>query len=899
MNRPLSQPETEAETAPPPHLSPYLDAVEDLLGALLDDVLAQHEPRLRGIGSGRAQPIGAERDLAIRALQAVGIRFQLMTIAEQNAAMRHRRAAEISGGPDAVIGSFAHGLKTAAAAGVDEARLAEALSAFRVSPTLTAHPTEAKRVTVLEIHRRIYRKLMELEDPRWTPRERDRIVDDIRAEIEILWMTGELRLERPGLAEEVAWGLHFFNETLFESAAASAEALEAAIARHFPEGRPSVPSFLGFHTWIGGDRDGNPNVTTAVTRSTLAKLRRAAIERHRGRIAALVPRLSLSARLNAIPEAFRRRVADALELSGSARDLAGRNPHEPFRQYLGAIAARLSASLGEGPVDALPYPGPASLLADLAAIEGALVALGAARLARHEIRPVMREVETFGFRTAALDIRQNTAVINRTVEALTGLAPGTPAFAARLRTDLAGTRGPVADPETLSDEARETVALFRLIGERREDAQAIGSVVLSMTATVEDILAVHWLMAVFASPDRAPGDAPPVTPLFETIEDLRAAPRTLAALLSEPAVAETLAARGRRIEVMLGYSDSNKDGGYLASGWELHKAQEEILDTARAAGFAVRFFHGRGGSVSRGGAPTGRAIAAQPRETVAGQLRVTEQGEVISSKYAHRGTARYQLELLSASVLVHTLKSPGEAGTAPEDRETLDRLAMASQSAYRALLEQPGFLDYFRGASPVEELPLLRIGSRPAKRFGAAGLADLRAIPWVFAWSQNRHLLTGWYGIGSAIDAFVAAEGEAGEARLVEMFERSRVFRLIVDEAEKTLLQTDLAIARAYAGLVGDTEVRERIFGMIEVEYRLTVERLLALSGGRRLAERFPAFRRRVERLEPTVGECNRAQVRLLETFRSMPEGAPERDAARVPLLLSMNCISSGLGWVG
>ncbi|ODN71332.1 Phosphoenolpyruvate carboxylase [Methylobrevis pamukkalensis] len=360
-----------------------------------------------------------------------------------------------------------------------------------------------------------------------------------------------------------------------------------------------------------------------------------------------------------------------------------------------------------------------------------------------------------------------------------------------------------------------------------------------------------------------------------------------------------LRANGHTQEIMLGYSDSNKDGGFLASSWELYKAQERLVEAGRKAGVRIAFFHGRGGSVSRGGAPAGRAIAAQPPGTVGGRLRVTEQGEVVSSKFANRGSALHNLELLAASVLAHSLGGARDERPAPGHHETIEALSGLSLASFRKLIEQPGLIDYFNAASPVEELALLKLGSRPARRFGAKALSDLRAIPWVFAWSQNRHLVTGWYGLGTAFDAFLKFRGEEGRAHLREMFERSRFFRLLIDEAEKTLYLSDMGIARLYAGLVPDEETRERILGMIEAEHARTVDHVLALSGSRVLAERFPMLSRRIEHVRPMIDRTNRMQVDLLREFRAAPQDGEARDAILSPLLLSMNVIAGGLGWTG
>jgi phosphoenolpyruvate carboxylase len=352
---------------------------------------------------------------------------------------------------------------------------------------------------------------------------------------------------------------------------------------------------------------------------------------------------------------------------------------------------------------------------------------------------------------------------------------------------------------------------------------------------------------------------------------------------------------------MLGYSDSNKDGGFLASNWELSKAQKRLARLGLKNKIRISFFHGRGGSVSRGGAPTGRAIAAQPAGTVGGSMRVTEQGEVVSSKFANRGTGLYQLEILAASVFAHSVKSPNEAELKdiPEFEEALEALTGMSQASYASLINEPGFIDYFHQASPVEELALLKIGSRPARRFGARGIADLRAIPWVFAWSQNRHLLTGWYGIGSALNSFVTVRGDQGRDLLQQMFERSRFFRLIVDEVDKTLYQADMDVGHLYAGLVADTETGERIHRKIAAEYALTQRMIGEITGGIDLSERFPAFKRHFDRIRPEMDSIHRLQVALLREVRAQAAGASNSKRAINALLLSINCISAGLGWTG
>ncbi|MEX2648255.1 MAG: phosphoenolpyruvate carboxylase [Alphaproteobacteria bacterium] len=885
------------------------EAVADQLFALLQDVVRARRPSILPVLRGRAAVERAARADTIPLLQAFGIWFQLLNVAEENVAMRARRRIEREGGTDRLAGTFAHAVAEAAAAGLDADELARVIGAMDVRPTLTAHPTEAKRVTVLEIHRRIYRRLVDLESPRWTPFERDRLIGALRDEIDLLWLTGELRLVRPTVANEVAWGLHFFREVLFERVPDVLERLEAAVARHYPERAYEAPALLGFGSWIGGDRDGNPYVTNAETRRALELYRRAALDRYARRLDGLVHRLSISRKVVAPPAGFAARLARHLtELPAGSR-IAERNAIEPFRQYAACLAAKARATGRGGARHGAGYARPEELAADLAALEQALAEVGAASLARALVRPLRREVEVFGFRTVALDLRQNTTVINRSLTALWahGRRRGDPpevssrAWRAWLGAEL---RRPLASPPpALPAEARATLGMFRLAAEAKSgvDAGAIGAIVLSMTRSAADVLGAYVMArhgGLFADAEAVESCAVPIVPLFETIEDLRRAPGIVRELLDVPVIRRSVRRLGGTFEVMIGYSDSNKDGGLLCSAWELAKAQKRLVKVGEELGVPIRFFHGRGGSVGRGGAPTGRAIAAQPPGSVAGRLRLTEQGEVVSAKYANRGTAQHHLELLAASVLTHTVMSGRERAllSVPEHDEAMEALAGLSYVAYRRFVGHPRLLAYFQAASPVEELAHLRMGSRPSRRFGAATLEDLRAIPWVFAWSQNRHMIPGWYGVGGALESFVKVRGAEGERLLADMFARSRLFRLMISEVERALLLTDLAIARDYASLVADDTARSSIYGLIEAEHRRTVEHVLRVSGDATLGERSPAYRRRLAHVLPALDQVSRLQVGLLRRVR---EGGDDGRDGLVSLLLSMNCVAAGLGWTG
>ena len=906
----------------------YANEVVELLSALLLDLVRRRQPELEPVLRGERPPSELSPELLARALQVQGIWFQLLSIAEQNAAMRRRRQTEAERGYEQVRGTFAQVVSSAAETGIPPSEVRALLEVMRIRPVITAHPTEAKRVTVLEKHRRIYRRLVDLESPRWTPRERQALVDGLQNEIELLWMTGELRLAKPTVPQEVFWGLHFFNETLFEAVPDLLDKLERALAHAYPGESFQVPSFFQFGSWVGGDRDGNPFVTNDVTRSTLLENRLTGLRRYRGRLGDLVRALSITERAVPVSDTFRRALERELAATGEGDEIAARNPGEVFRQYLACMVRRLDvmitgAERGELAPNPAGYPSAEALVADLRLMEDALAAGGSQSLASTLIRPVRREVESFRFSTVRLDVRENTTRLNAALADLWQQADGraepalSPAKGGQppdpssdtWRQWIAGevTRPlpPGAAAPALPPESAETLGMFQLVRDLREeiDREAVGAFVLSMTRSVSDVLGAYLLAktaGLYADAAGIESCTLPIVPLFETIEDLQRAPTIMRELLSVPLVRRSVRAQGGVQEVMIGYSDSNKDGGFLTSNWELSKAQIKLTRLGKELGVPIAFFHGRGGSVSRGGAPTGRAIAAQPAGSIQGRMRITEQGEVVSFKYANRGTAQYQLELLAASVLEHSLKSEREKALVPtaEFDEVMEALSGAAQASYRRLIDHPDLFAYYQAASPLEEISLLNLGSRPARRFGARSLSDLRAIPWVFAWSQNRHFVPGWYGVGSGILTFLQVRGQRGAAMLDRMFTESRLFRLIVDEVEKTLAYVDLEIAHEYAELVPDAGVRNNILEMVEEEYHRTVEAVLRISGGSQLVERYPRFRRRLARRLPTINQVSRQQIELLRRFRESG-GDKTQEEQLSALLLSINCIAAGFGATG
>ncbi|QGM46327.1 phosphoenolpyruvate carboxylase [Methylocystis heyeri] len=912
---------TEASQEIPPVVAPSAFATRSAKEAsayLIDQLVSvvkrhmpQIDPVLRGFAAGSNL---TDYEMG-RALQAQGILFQLVSIAEQAYAMRRRRFIERERGHDQLLGTFDQVLSAAAKAGVSADEIRAQLHALRIRPVITAHPTEAKRVSILEKNRRIYLLMRDLESTRWTDRERNALAAQVRDQIELLFLTGDLHLEKPTVEHEVAWGQHFFSETIFDLAPDLLAAFERALEKHYPNETFEVSPFFQFGSWIGGDRDGNPFVTNAVTRKTMSDNALASLGYYRQRIVELGRMLSLSPRAAHIPQKLRDDLERRLNALKDASSIRSRNQMEPYRQFCNLILYKLDQTLratrGEAPAD-LRYSNADELIAELRFIEECLIEGRSATLASDLVRPLRRAVEIFRFSTVRLDLRENTT---RTTAALCDLwratqegePPGveTPEWRAWLDAQLQTPPLSADEREKFSSDTRETIETFELVAElqSRLDREAFGSFVLSMTHSAADVLGAYVLAkeaGLVRQGSKGVYCTLPIVPLFETISDLQDAPAIMRELLQIPLVRSSAKSQGDLQEVMIGYSDSNKDGGFLPSNWELYKAQARLTAVGIEEGVAIAFFHGRGGSVSRGGAPTGQAIAAQPAGSIRGRFRVTEQGEVVSFKYANRGTAAYQMELLASSVFMHALKSEREDALIPraEFEEAFEEMSVAALDAYTKFIGDPGLVAYFQAASPLEEISMLNIGSRPARRFGARSLADLRAIPWVFAWAQNRHAITSWYGVGSGLKVFLDARGDKGLELLRRMYDQSRLFKLVLDEVEKALMMVDISIARAYASLVADEELRARIFSTIEAEYELTRSVVLRVTGAEQIGDRFPALRARLADRLPTINEVNREQVELLRRFRNTEDEAA-REAIKVPLLLSISCIAAGLGATG
>ena len=757
-----------------------------------------------------------------------------------------------------------------------------------IGPTITAHPTEAKRVSVLEIHRRIYQTLVKFDSFRWGPKEILQLEKDLEGEIDLLWLTGELRLERPSLEAEIEWGLQFYKTSIIKALPRVFESYDDAVKSVF--GRQDIDHFdLRFHSWIGGDRDGNPNVTSEKTLFALESAKEMVLSVYSESLTEIASQLSISNKIMPLSESNFMTLNEIIRLrSSDPESLIRRNPNETFRQALTAM----NQCLDDG-----RYKYVKDFIADLRAIEAALHSIGAVNISDKLVRPLRWQVSVFGFSAHTLDVRQNSEVVTRVLENIwstlkTSIEPGSESWLEQIKTELVQPNLPKLDKSKLTEESLELISLLELIltVQNGPDPEAVGPFILSMTRSAADILSVLLLAryAGFGSEKLSLK----VVPLFETIEDLDKAPEILRQVFEFPIAARSLKDADAFMEIMLGYSDSNKDGGFLCSSWTLDKAQRAITRALSENGVKPKFFHGRGGSVSRGGAPTDRAIAAQPKGTLNGTLRLTEQGEVVTSKYANIGTAATQLELLSSSVLHHSTL-PNVAAVDPEAEDVMEALSSLSQLSYLNLVNHSDFVSYFNQASPVDELSLLKIGSRPARRFGASSLSDLRAIPWVFAWSQNRHLISSWYGFGEAVKKFCEIRGSSSKKVLRKAFSRVPLFHLCVDEIEKSLLLANMEIALLYSGLVDNNKVAELIYSKVNQEYRSCIEVVEELTECK-IGFRFPNIVANIEKNAGQLDWAHKTQVELLRQVRKN-----DVNEHRIQLMQSMNCISAGLGWTG
>ena len=891
--------------------------LEERVRALAKDV------RSGGAGQAELREVIARTSVAearnlVRAFAAY---FALVNLAEQlqrGWVLRDRARAK----PDVPRAeSIAAAASELAAAGVPAEALQRWLDAAEIVPVFTAHPTEARRRVTLERLRRIDAAVQRREAPDLLPEEKAESERRIEEEIVNLWQSDEVRSGRPTVLDEVQNGLYYFEEGLFDLVPRLYRDLESALGTSYPDHAWRVPPLLRFGSWIGGDRDGNPFVTPEVTVDAARRLRVAALSRHLASIEDLGRRLSQSTREVDIADELQRSLEeDDARAPELGRELARRLPFEPYRRKCGHIAHKLRRSLDHArthdpaffrddplPADPGRYHGRGELLADLAVLDRSLRAHGGVAVAAGALLDITREVEVFGLHLATLDVRQHSerhSAALAEIFARAGVSADYRALAEDERAALVARI--LEDPRPLiplrasfSPEVREVIATFHAIAAVTEELspEAIHTVIVSMTRGASDMFAVLLLAreAGLYRPDAGTSGVD-VVPLFETLADLTAAPGVLEACLREPAYRAHLALRGGVQEVMLGYSDSNKDAGFVAANWALYRAQRELRDVAVRAGIELRFFHGRGGSIGRGGGPANKAILAQPPGTVGSRIRLTEQGEVIADRYGLPGLAQRHLEQLVNAVL-RAAFVPGDLLRTPEPvwEAAIETLAEVARKAYRALVyEDPTFLHYFRSATPIAEIGRLNLGSRPASRKASDRIEDLRAIPWVFAWMQSRHTLPGWYGLGHALETFAEEGGPDALQLLQTMYEAWPFFRTMLDSAQMILGKADLHIAARYAELVPDRAVADAVFGRIEAEHERSTRMIARVAGAAEILDYAPVLKRSIALRNPYVDPMSYLQVELLERLRAAPDG-PDHAALEDAIMLSISGIAAGL----
>ena len=857
-------------------------------------------------------------------IRALSVFFDLANLAEDRHRVRVLRARESGGEGEERKESIGDAVATLRARGVGAGEMQGLLDRLHVEPVFTAHPTEAKRRTVRSLLRRLRGDLVALDERGRTPRERDRLIARLQADLAVLWEVEPLRPRKPDVLEEVRRSL-FVVDPLWEAAPWLQVSLRRAVARHYPEasgdtqggGALRAGRFLSFGTWIGGDRDGNPYVTADVTRQTLHILRSEGVRRHSQEARRLAPLLAVSTRRRGLSDELRAALDEAVTGDEALRERMTRlHPHEGYRMWLEVVRARLEVG----------YRTSDELIRDLRLMQNSLRQAGHGRLADGELREWIDRAHVFGLHIARLDIREDSRALHAAVAELAAAvgAVESPSEyeamddAARVRllseaVDV--TRASRLNADDLSEAAREKLDLFTLV--HREAAahggETLGMAIVSMTHRAGDVLPMLWLLRLGAAAcgEREPAASLPIVPLFETIDDLNRAPDILDAMMASEGYRRHLEASGNVQCCMIGYSDSTKDGGYLAANVGLQAAQRRLAAYAAKRGVELMLFHGRGGALGRGGGPAARGILSLPPRAVEGRLRITEQGEVLAERYDDPQVARRHLEQITWATMLVSAGSreggdaaagvvgvSGERGEGGDGGDLLEQAAERSRAAYRELIEDPAFIAYFEHATPIGTIESLQIGSRPSRRKSGDGgerkLSDLRAIPYTFAWTQSRHLLTAFYGLGTGLEPWADRDLE----RLRAMYREQPGFRATIDNAELALAKADPAIAREYAALVPDEKEGLRLWERFAAEYERSRRVVLAVTGRAQLLDSVAWLQRSIRVRNPYVDPLNLIQVELLRRKRTAT-GDEAREEIEELLRLCVQGIAAGLRTTG
>jgi phosphoenolpyruvate carboxylase len=837
----------------------------------------------------------------VRIVRAFSYFSHLANIAEDQNNIRQMRARSTAvGSPRS--GTLASTLSHARTAGFSPADLRKFFASALVSPVLTAHPTEVRRKSTIDREMEIAALLDRRERVQLTPEEFAASDEELRREVLTLWQTNLLRRTKLTVLDEVANGLSFYDYTFLHEVPRLHCALEDRL-NEADGTQGELASFLRMGSWIGGDRDGNPFVTAEVMRGTLRLQSSRALRFYLEELHVLGSELSLAAHLADVSK-------DLRALAERSPDASPHRKGEPYRLAVSGIYARLTATAARLDVEttrppvgqAAPYDNVGEFKADLDVLQRSLISNKSGVIARGRLRLLRRAVDCFGFHLASLDMRQNSAVHERTVaELLDAATPGMSYLAlneegriALLASELRNARPLTSAFVKYSEETLGELAVFHAAAEAHAKfgADVIPQCIISMCKGMSDMLEVALLLKEAGLVDPSGRSVINIVPLFETIEDLQASAAIMDRLLSLHDYRKLVDSRGVVQEVMLGYSDSNKDGGFVTSGWELYKAEIGLIGVFERHHVRLRLFHGRGGSVGRGGGPSYDAIIAQPGGAVNGQIRITEQGEIISSKYSNAEVGRNNLEILAAATLEASLLQPRQSAPSGDYLKAMEQLSALAFKAYRGLVyETEGFADYFWASTVITEISTLNIGSRPASRKKTREIEDLRAIPWVFSWAQCRLMLPGWYGFGSAVESWIAEHPDQGMPFLKELYREWPFFRTLLSNMDMVLAKSSIAIASRYAELVPDADLREKIFGRIRREWHLSIETLLDIMGQDRLLQGNPLLDRSIRNRFPYLDPLNHVQVELLKEHRAQN---PDEQVLR-GIQLTINGISAGL----
>jgi phosphoenolpyruvate carboxylase len=854
-------------------------------------------------------------------IRAFTLYFSLVNIAEEAYDFRRRQDRINAGGP-LWVGSFDHTTRDFHDSGIGAEQFRSLLEHIIYTPVFTAHPTEAKRRTIMEIQRRIFLLSQELHQRKLNQENQQAIQRKLEAQIQILWKTDEVRTQKPQVLDEIRQGLFFFQESLFEAVPKVYRKLEDAIFRIYgSESRFPVPSLIRFGSWIGGDRDGNPHVKPETTEMAVRMHHEMILREYIKQVSELSRELSFSTSMAQPTTEFLTSLATDAEFCRDSLDhLPLEDRNEPYRSKLLIMQHKLQCNLDRLRarmsaretlhMPAEGYGSEQEFLGDLYLLRDSLHSHGDGNIANQELQDLIRLAETFGFFLVHLDVRQESTRHTDAVAELFARQPGAPYYKAfsepeRLRLlaeTIAHPRPFIIDKEHLTAETRETLEVFEVMAAMRAEISpdVFGSYVISMTHEASHVMEVMLLARLAGLAGKEANGwfcNILVSPLFETIDDLSRIDAVMQTLFDNPTYAELLRASGNIQEVMLGYSDSCKDGGILASGWNLYDAQKRIIALADDRGVSCRLFHGRGGTVGRGGGPTHESILAQPVDTVHGQIKFTEQGEVLSYRYANPETALFELTM-GISGLIKASRCLIEPPTfeRKDYLGVMDELAELGEREYRELVQQtPGFVDFFYEATPVEAIALLNIGSRPSHRKKSGrSITTIRAIPWVFGWAQSRFTIPAWYGIGYALENWRGNDPER-TAKLQRMYHEWPFFRSLLSNTQMALFKANMRIAEQYAGLTLDAEEGRAFYQRIADEYQRTLTQVLNVSGLHGLMEETPELQRSLARRHTYLDPLNHIQVVLLKRFRSESDTEEEHIQWLNPLLRSINAIAAGM----